>query len=1662
MATPAPIVPHPARQAAGGISDRANLSAWATEASAATGAGGQSIASREVKMGAYWASSRAVCITDIDARLTHHWTDTFRARRNAASANATAAIKGGKENHADSEAVAASVAHALRRRAGRRVRYGILNRYWDDAVPSSPRPESWGADVACALRRGVADRIHAELRALAGLWSGELPPFHTADNKENIDVNADTNVAAGASTTHKSSDDAPLRYLNDALSYPPGYPSAATAKATENGPSFDARRRAALYANTRAACESGWDFSSRWFPAAPLRPAPPLDAPSPDTLATEVAAAKSDLEKIGTNATLADLETSSVLPVDLNCLLYATELAYAALAETASTQFHVLTLEMDVLAAFLDAGSTFTRLVADTEKVIDRAGVVAAAAAVHALHARLDSAGATFAAANSSNASANSSAQASAPPTKGEHRRSPGALDADPRDALIDGAAEARRAAAARARLINTYMWDPLLGYYFDFDLRTRRRRTHVWTLAGAFPLFTRVASPAQAQRVTGVLFERFLHRGGFAATWTPPSGLVARLRCEQRARMRTEAEAFARAAAGVAPQYSRRASTENANMDSVENSVAPSTVSTVAAASELQWEAPNGWPPLAWVATAGLAQYTDAARAANAALRRLRARPAASPVPPPAPGRGAELLAALRRCGEGAPATAAAVEAVLNMTPRTGAENLELVLTRRVRGATQVLMTKSGAEGLLRPLAVTPALLSDVHALQAAAANDSALSVATSDASIDNCDVDTSQWSSTEKVMFDAVGPPLRVPFARPASVAAPYTAGMRFHAHSQKDNQNHRAIASALSMPTTARATIEDAGLTANASVLAFLPEGFLDIASAHFRADNDEDSDVDDDILLAAARLHDLFAPPCAAHATPLLLPGDGRAPLVAARTLPWDAHDAGLIHATTAVDLRSATTTEFGAALWRYREATRSRRRARVAKAFDRARQQLPLINDEAHNSRDMPSDVVSVSTLSSLDLDPTGVGLRREPAWVTVAAASLVGTIAARVHTRRVAVAPSEKSQHYIAAVPTVTIPHSNPLQPPPYPPTRALLSAQIVDLAARRYLFHAKLFFLARGVMPEKYDVRAPTAAAGGGEYTCQAGFGWTNGVWLALCRFAKNACRFHTPLRKQPQLHIDTSPARAVSPTPKKGLRPSESGGGLSSQSQSDASDTDSLFAMTPRPPSARALAGPRKPRRRALSTSDTKPPSMGISTRANGNLDEDDESEDLEIERSARARAASVSDSAACATATQLERAEHRMRSAAGLAPAPTSAGTTSSTVAVSESSKLARFSSVALAPPVFQHSLAHVFTFPTVATGTSQTATATSAVAVPNQRVLYTVTEDAPDTVAAAGCALVTTETATLAGTALPTRLQLRELLRKGPLGVAATTAGPVEGSDSEHSTRSRDSSDSLESADMDFAAAALLEPDSAAPVTLKPAPHTPRRRPPRVPEAANVAVYRVSSAALPCGTCSTSPQSVAAAETSSAIASGTASEAEAGELARVLTYTKSALPRDAGAQSYCLPEVFFFTSRHRVASAGAPPRGRCGCAVPNPGQWASLGPAPGEQELSHDSSCTARRSLAFLSARGSGEYHAGANAASGTAAATSTAAAAARTVTGDSTPKRTHTDMEEHATAVCAAVTARAAAVAEDIAAAAAAAETITSICGAESSAPKNRP
>lgn len=107
-------------------------------------------------------------------------------------------------------------------------------------------------------------------------------------------------------------------------------------------------------------------------------------------------------------------------------------------------------------------------------------------------------------------------------------------------------AAKYRRAAANRRAAINEYCWDPDDGFYFDYCWKGKTQ-AETWSLAAVTPLYFGVASDEQAAAVATVLEERFLEPGGLPATLTQT------------------------------PE---------------------------------QWDAPNGWAPLQWMAIKGLRRY--------------------------------------------------------------------------------------------------------------------------------------------------------------------------------------------------------------------------------------------------------------------------------------------------------------------------------------------------------------------------------------------------------------------------------------------------------------------------------------------------------------------------------------------------------------------------------------------------------------------------------------------------------------------------------------------------------------------------------------------------------------------------------------------------------------------------------------------------------------------------------------------------------------------------------------------------------------------------------------------------------------------------------------------------------------------------------------------
>lgn len=85
----------------------------------------------------------------------------------------------------------------------------------------------------------------------------------------------------------------------------------ATAKACHREPAH-------VYRDLRAACESGWDFSTRW-----LRETPRLPAPSHSHV------------RAATAASLSSICTTDILPVDLNAFLYKLEVTIAELSKAA-------------------------------------------------------------------------------------------------------------------------------------------------------------------------------------------------------------------------------------------------------------------------------------------------------------------------------------------------------------------------------------------------------------------------------------------------------------------------------------------------------------------------------------------------------------------------------------------------------------------------------------------------------------------------------------------------------------------------------------------------------------------------------------------------------------------------------------------------------------------------------------------------------------------------------------------------------------------------------------------------------------------------------------------------------------------------------------------------------------------------------------------------------------------------------------------------------------------------------------------------------------------------------------------------------------------------------------------------------------------------------
>jgi alpha,alpha-trehalase len=115
--------------------------------------------------------------------------------------------------------------------------------------------------------------------------------------------------------------------------------------------------------------------------------------------------------------------------------------------------------------------------------------------------------------------------------------------------------------AATRRAAINRYLWDESRGAYFDYRWSRAVRQTQL-TAATLYPLFVQLASTRQAAAVAKRVRQHLLKRGGLVTT----------------------------------------------TLDTGQ-----------------QWDAPNGWAPLQWIAIVGLRSYGNPAMAAAIACRWMR-----------------------------------------------------------------------------------------------------------------------------------------------------------------------------------------------------------------------------------------------------------------------------------------------------------------------------------------------------------------------------------------------------------------------------------------------------------------------------------------------------------------------------------------------------------------------------------------------------------------------------------------------------------------------------------------------------------------------------------------------------------------------------------------------------------------------------------------------------------------------------------------------------------------------------------------------------------------------------------------------------------------------------------------------------------------------------
>ena len=115
--------------------------------------------------------------------------------------------------------------------------------------------------------------------------------------------------------------------------------------------------------------------------------------------------------------------------------------------------------------------------------------------------------------------------------------------------------------AEKRQAAVNRYLWDEKQGWYADYDIKTRQVNPQL-TAATLFPLYMQLASDKQADRTASAVEKQLLKAGGLLTT-------------------------------------------------TVNNGQ--------------QWDAPNGWAPLQWVAVEGLEHYNKPQLAQQVGLRFLQ-----------------------------------------------------------------------------------------------------------------------------------------------------------------------------------------------------------------------------------------------------------------------------------------------------------------------------------------------------------------------------------------------------------------------------------------------------------------------------------------------------------------------------------------------------------------------------------------------------------------------------------------------------------------------------------------------------------------------------------------------------------------------------------------------------------------------------------------------------------------------------------------------------------------------------------------------------------------------------------------------------------------------------------------------------------------------------